>query len=365
MIFFLGEIYNYRILKKYSNLSAAASEWKQKFIEELENISKQKVVKIQYYKDKPWPLGSLISKNIDLSNSKKSILISYLNLPFIRRFIIYRKIIREIKKRLIKKESNIIITYNFLSVDIKIAIFLKKLLSFSWLSICADFNDNQKKSINYRIVNSDKTIFLSEYAYRNYKGKNKLLYLGSIKKIKNNRNRNINNFLYSGSLGNWTDIINFLKEFSKTKNKKIKLYITTNNKKKSINSYLNKDKRIIYLGYLKDDQYKNLINKIDCFVNLRDEKNINNLYNFPSKLLRYFYYNKPIISSYMINLPSDLKKTLIMKTKRQSYLDLINFALQMKVKDIKIVKKKMRNFVLNKINNDKTFLQNISKIVNK
>jgi hypothetical protein len=365
VIFFLGEIYNYRILKKNSNLSAAASEWKQKFIEEVENISKQKVIKIQYYKNRPWPLGSFISKNIDLSDSKNSIYISYINLPFIRRFIIYRKIIREIKKRLIKKDGNIIITYNFLSTDVKIAIFLKRLLSFSWLSICADFNDNQKKSINYRIVNSDKTIFLSEYAYRNYKGKNKLLYLGSIKKIQNNRNRKIKNFLYSGSLGNWTDINNFLNEFNKNKNKKIKLYITTNNKKKSIDNYLNKDKRIIYLGYLKDDEYKSLIKQIDCFVNLRDEKNINNLYNFPSKLLRYFYFNKPVISSYMTNLSSDLKETLIMKTKRQSYLDLINFALQMNVKDIKIVKKKMRNFVLNKLNKDKTFLENISKIVNK
>lgn len=43
MIFFLGEIYSYRILKKNSNLSAAASEWKQSFIRELENISKKKL----------------------------------------------------------------------------------------------------------------------------------------------------------------------------------------------------------------------------------------------------------------------------------------------------------------------------------
>ena len=365
MIFFLGEIYNYRILKKYSNLSAAASEWKKKFIEEVENISKQKVIKIQYYKDRPWPLGSFISKNIDLSDSKNSIYISYINLPFIRRFIIYRKIIREIKKRLIKKNRNTIITYNFLSTDIKIAIFLKRLLSFSWLSICADFNDNQKKSINYRIVNSDKTIFLSEYAYRNYNGKNKLLYLGSVNKIQNNRNRKIKNFLYSGSLGNWTDINNFLSEFNKTKNKKIKLYITTNNEKNIIQRYLDNDKRIIYLGYLSDDKYKYLMKKIDCFVNLRDQNNINNLYNFPSKLLRYFYYNKPVISSYMNNLSHDLKESLIMKTKRQCYLDLINFALKMNLKDISKVKKKMRYFILNKMNQDKIFLENISEIVNK
>jgi hypothetical protein len=105
--------------------------------------------------------------------------------------------------------------------------------------------------------------------------------------------------------------------------------------------------------------------KIDCFVNLRDQNNINNLYNFPSKLLRYFYYNKPVISSYMNNLSHDLKESLIMKTKRQCYLDLINFALKMNLKDISIVKKKMRYFILNKMNQDKIFLGNISEIVNK
>jgi hypothetical protein len=365
VIFFLGEIYSYRILKKYNNLSAAASEWKKNFIQELENISKKKIIKIQYYKERPWPSGSFISKNIDFSESKNSIFISYLNLPFIKKFIIYRKVIRAINKRLVKKDRNIIITYNFLAEDIKIATFLKRFFSFSWLSICADFNDNQKRSINKKIVNSDKVIFLSEYAYRNYKGKNKLLYLGSIKKIQKNMNKKIKNFLYSGSLGAWTDINNFLNEFSKIKDNNIKLYITTNNKKNIIKRYLDKDKRIIYLGYLNDDKYKYLIKKIDCFVNLRDHNNINNLYNFPSKLLRYFHYNKPVISSYMNNLSSDLKETLIMKTKRQSYLDLINFALKMNLKDISKVKKKMRYFILNKINNDKIFLENISKIVNK
>ena len=365
MIFFLGEIYSYRILKKYSNLSAAASEWKQSFIQELENISKRKVIKIQYCKERPWPFGNFISKHIDFSKSKNSIFISYLNLPFIKQFIIYRKVIRAIKKRLVQKDRNIIITYNFLEADIKIAIFLKRFLSFSWLSICADFDDNQKKTINKKIINSDKAIFLSEYAYRNYKEKNKLLYLGSIKKIQKNLDKNINNFLYSGSLGNWTDINNFLNEFSKIKDKNIKLYITTNNKKNIIKQQLDKDKRIIYLGYLNDDQYKYLIKKIDCFVNLRDENNINNLYNFPSKLLRYFYFNKPVISSYMNNLSTDLKKSLIMKTKRQSYSDLINFALKMNKKEINEVKKKMRDFIFNKINKDKIFLENIYKIVNK
>lgn len=363
MIFFLGEIYSYRILKKNSNLSAAASEWKQSFIRELENISKKKIIKIQYYKERPWPLGSFISKNINLSESKNSIFISYINLPFIKKFIIYRKVISAIKKRLINKDRNIIITYNFLAADIKIAIFLKRFLSFSWLSICADFNDNQKTSISKKIINSDKVIFLSEYAYRNYKGKNKLIYLGATKKMKKNRNKKIKNFLYSGSLGNWTDINNFLNEFSQTKDKNIKLYITTNNKKNIIEHYLDKDKRIIYLGYLNDDKYKYLIKKIDCFVNLRDENNINNLYNFPSKLLRYFHYNKPVISSYMNNLSSDLKESLIMKTKRQSYLDLINFVLKMKLKDINEVKKKMTYFILNKINKDKIFLDNISRIL--
>lgn len=360
MIFFLGEIYKYKTLKKNSNLNAAASHWNYEFIKKLENISKVRVVKIQYLKDRPWPIGSLFSNNINSFNTKDYILISYLNLPFVRKFIIYHKIIKEIKKKIIKKEKkNIIITYNFLPIDIKIAIFLKKLLSFKWISICADFNYNEKISVHKKIVKSNRVIFLSKYAYRNYKNNNKLLYIGEIKKIIKTKTKKIKNFLYSGSLGDWTGIKYFLDEFIKTENKYIKLYITTNNKKDLIKNYLDLDKRIIYLGYLNDNKYKILVNKIDCFVNLRDENNKDNLNNFPSKILKYLYFNKPIISSYMENLSFDLSKLLIMKKKYQKYSYLIQTAIQMELKDINIIKNKMYYFFLNKKKKINCFLKTL------
>ena len=366
MIFFLGEIYKNETLKKNGNLSAAASHWNYEFIKKLKNISKVRVVKIQYLKDKPWPIGSLFSNNVNWVNTKDSILISYLNLPFVRKFIIYHKIIKEIKKKIIKKKkNNIIITYNFLPIDIKIAIFLKKLLSFKWISICADFNCNEKISVHKKIAKSDKVIFLSEYAYKNYKNSNKLLYKGEIKKIIRTKTKKIKNFLYSGSLGNWTGIKFFLEEFIKIENKYIKLYITTNNKKDLIKNYLDLDKRIIYLGYLNDHKYKILVNKIDCFVNLRDENNKNNLNNFPSKILKYLYFNKPIISSYMENLSFDLSKVLIMKKRYQKYSYLIQTATQMKLNDINNIKNKMYYFFLNKKKKDKLFFQNIINVINK
>jgi hypothetical protein len=366
VIFFLGEIYKNETLKKNSNLSAASSHWNYEFIKKLEKISKVRVVKIQYLKDKPWPIGRLFSNNINSFNTKDSILISYLNLPYLRKFIIYHKIIKEIKKKIIKKkDNNIIITYNFLPIDIKIAIFLKKLLSFKWISICADFNCNEKILVHKKIVKSDRAIFLSEYAYRNYKHNNKLLYNGEIKKIIRTKTKKIKNFLYSGSLGNWTGIKSFLEEFIKIENKYIKLYITTNNKKDLIKNYLDLDKRIIYLGYLNDHKYKILVNKIDCFVNLRDENNKNNLNNFPSKILKYLYFNKPIISSYMENLSFDLSKVLIMKKRYQKYSYLIQTATQMKLNDINNIKNKIYYFFLNKKKKDKLFFQNIINVINK
>lgn len=202
-------------------------------------------------------------------------------------------------------------------------------------------------------------IFLSKYAYRNYKNNNKLLYIGEIKKIIKTKTKKIKNFLYSGSLGDWTGIKYFLDEFIKTENKYIKLYITTNNKKDLIKNYLDLDKRIIYLGYLNDNKYKILVNKIDCFVNLRDENNKDNLNNFPSKILKYLYFNKPIISSYMENLSFDLSKLLIMKKKYQKYSYLIQTAIQMELKDINIIKNKMYYFFLNKKKKINCFLKTL------
>ena len=85
------------------------------------------------------------------------------------------------------------------------------------------------------------------------------------------------------------------------------------------------------------------------FVNLRDENNLNNSNNFPSKILHYLKYCKPIISTDQLSYSKELRKILLLKKKNKSYEELIK-------KAIKFDKK----FLLRKYNQSKKLLKNIT-----
>jgi hypothetical protein len=361
MIFFIGDVAKYSFVKKKQNISAAASEWKEKFIHNLREFSKEKSYILQYFRDRPWPLGSFYIKNKNFSRLKNSIYIDYVNLPLFRNFILKKKIISNIKK-IINKENHRVITYNFSQIDINIARYLKFYFSFKWILICADF-DSCKSSINEKIFKEcDKVIFLSYYSFKKYKGNNKLFYPGTVQISKPSKTRKIKNFLYSGSLESWTGVNKFLNDFCKLKNNSIKLYITSDRKTDELDTFLKNDKRIVFVGFLPNQDYNLLIKKIDCFVSLRDENNKNNLNNFPSKIIKYYSFVKPIISSHMINLPANLAGTLIMKKRQQSYADLIASTLKLSIKEIDLLKSKMTDYCKINENQSHSFYSKIANL---
>jgi len=327
MIFFLGNLYNYKFLKKNKNNSAAASEWKLSFIYKLQIVLKKKIQSLQYYECKPWPFDSLNINKKSFSSFKKTKYLSYLNLPIVKYFSLKKKII-EFTTAKNKDKKNIIFTYNFSKIDTEAALYLKDFFSYKWILICADLNQRDYHKAHKLFKLCDTVIFLSYATFKKYKLDNKVFYNGSSTFLKKNPRSKIKNFLYSGSLGNWIDIENFLENFCKIKDKNIKLYITSNNSSDKIDSFLNKDPRIKFLGFLDKKKYNILIKKIDCFVSVRDTKNKDNKNNFPSKIIKYLSYGIPIISSDMNNIPNSLKEILIIKKKYETYQDLIERVLK-------------------------------------
>jgi len=69
--------------------------------------------------------------------------------------------------------------------------------------------------------------------------------------------------------------------------------------------------RILFRGFVSDVEFDQICRQAYCFVNPRCADSTNNKYNFPSKLLLYLKYSKPIISYWTDGLPPEYREAII------------------------------------------------------
>jgi len=358
IIIFLGNIFK----NKYSNskyFSIASNEWQKNFLKNFKN----KIINLTYYPETFFPIGSLFVNKKNFSIFKNTKYLNFLNLIYYRNISIEKKIIQEACKLKSKRNQLILMTYNFQDPIINASATLKKKYNLKWINICADFNENQRIKIFKKIAPADLNIFLSYHAYKNYLGRNKLYFYGNLKKIyKPKVKENTYKIIYSGSLGDWTGIKIFLKEFL-SMNNNFTLEITSNDNPNEILDYID-NKKVKFHGFLKKNKLNKLLTDADFFLNLRNNYDINNLNNFPSKILTYLQYNKPIISSNLKNIDKQMKQVLLMDEK-DDFKKLLNQINKFDNSKINKIKKKIFNFNLKLEKDSKVKIKRIRNLIGK
>ena len=343
MIIWIGNIYNYNILKNNKKLSAAASDWQSNFVKAIS--TKNHTIKIlSHLPSNPWPFGNLY---INLKIFKKIQYIKYINLPFLKNFLIKKNYKIKLNECLKTNENNIIFTYNFDKNIVNLVSEIKQKNKFKWYFIIADFDDHSINKINQILSKCDKVIILSKTAYKKIKHQDKILFHGgiNIKDTKFNNLRKRKTFFYSGSTDNWTNFEKFILDFKKINIKEFSLKFTAPAISQRIKKIINNDDRINYLGFLNSKKYNREIKNSDILISLRNLKNKNNFNNFPSKILRYLEYNKLIISDNNLSFENKFKEALILN-KGDNYFKILkkineytNTDYNLKIKKIKNIKK--------------------------
>ncbi len=292
-VLWIGEIAPSNEVAKSKATSAAASVWQLGFIDGLiEN--KVDVTVFSYATYSTWPKGPLWgSKPLNKINKKGVIqyYFGYLNIYFVREFWIAMSIIFfYLVNKNLQCENFAVFTYNPLKRHKISALFLRFIYKIKWFSIVAD---------GVASGNPDITIFLS-YAYFKRFNKGKKYFLdGGINKVEQNCHclPNVKRILlYAGTQTKLTGLIDFVKLFEYFKDERYELHIYGKGENTTLKRLSMKDQRIKLKGFVPD----NILNTACCsayaFINPRLNNIVANR-TFPSKLLFYLRYNKPIIST--------------------------------------------------------------------
>lgn len=292
-------------------ISPAASNWQLKFIEGLmeNNVS---ITLITYMPDQYWPIGKLWVRyplSDDQKMVKDIIYINYLNLFFIRDLWI--PISSFLKILFLKQIDKIefLFTYN---IPFRHKLF-SLLLNYyrkriKWISIIADNHAKGKASL---------TIFLSHSYYLKFPN-NKEFFDGGVTLLKNTRTEQLtdnkpNVILYAGAISKWTGIEEFCAIFDSISNQiDLELHIYGKGESEIINSHKNRNSKIKVFGFVNEAELHLACQNAFVFINPRPINIELGDNNFPSKLLMYLSYNKPILSTKTSNLSP-------------SYTSLLNF----------------------------------------
>ena len=342
-IIFLHSIFNEKYVKKSDAISPASNLWLNNFASNLKD-KKISVLCAGIDNHQAWPIGKLIINSSKKNYVKKfaSKKFNYINLPYLKYIHLYLIYLNYLIHFQFKK-GDLVITFNksFLT---KVLYILNLVKRIPWICIVADLNYPK---------NASGYIYLSWNYFKKIKEKQKKLFLdGGIYKFnipreKIKQKKKI--ILYSGSIGDKNSDMGYsglhilLKAFSRLKTNNARLWICGKGKSHQLEELIKKDKRIKFYGFVNEKKLIYLCQAADIFVNPRPSEI--NKYNFPSKILFYLNFNKPIISNkiglhskynnILFILKNEKIKTLTQEMEKILYID---------KKNLKIVKTKIINF---------------------
>jgi hypothetical protein len=292
--FWIGPIVKSENLNKYNVISPAANIWQFNFLVALVN-NNYSITCLSYIPEQSWPKGKLwVPSCNDKFDQFDVLYTSYLNIKYIRDYWITFSLFFKVFFSASISPSSITFSYNS---EYKNRLLIKLLKYFQkteyWISIVADHLSEGKP---------DAIVFLSFGYFTKYNFKNKYFFDGGIisklpfsNKV---RSKGRHRLLFAGSITIWTGIVDFVIKYNNILNKLgIELHIYGNGKSEELIDISNSCSNLFLHGFVSDDELRYACLNASAFINPRP---INVKYgenNFPSKLLYYIPYCKPILST--------------------------------------------------------------------
>jgi glycosyltransferase involved in cell wall biosynthesis len=304
-IIWIGSVFNDENVLKNNAISPAGNKWQLNFIYALINKG-NKVVNIGHYPIRIFPWGKFfVSKRGSFAPEKiRLICSSFLNLPFMR--MIELNILYTIKIASLLREDqikpNYVISYNAYFYNIIPLLFIKYIKKIKWISLVADPMNDHTNRINPFNSLASANVFLSWKLFISSTSKNKIHLDGGINRIVELNPRIFKSedrfILYTGSISRHTGIEFLIQAFNHVKTEDVKLVICGKGDTELLMKALQNNHRISFLGMVNEQKLASLYYNAYMFINPRLIAKKTNNSNFPSKILEYMSYCKPVISTY-------------------------------------------------------------------
>lgn len=352
---FVGTILSEFGLKNNSGISPAASQWSTGLIKSLQNYD-IKTFSLSHVWNRAFPFGKLVPGNQkDLSKLFDSSLNKYINVKGIRNTTLTYSLISSYNK-LIKRgfDVDFVLFYNAYPYNLKVARYIaQNYPNVKLILLVLDYPDPEADkwaTFNKECSVFDGYVFLSWWAYKNAPVYNKIhLDAGwEGEKIKTDISSNVKNkiFVYAGkmeSYGGIERIINSIENMpSELDDITFEFYGKGSSRK--LIELSNRDERVKLKGFVSELDLEKAFQKATAFLSPLDLSIEDNRMVFPSKIMNYLRYKKPIIASKSAGIGKEYEGVLFFVSENgsDSWGNMILKIASYEESDFKIVAEKSR-----------------------
>ena len=240
----------------------------------------------------------------------------YPNLPFFRILYINFALLFWMLRALFSNRSSekVIISYNIYSYNVLPFLF-GKMFGIKSIVVVADPINEKSGKVNPIVKLSDGAIYLSSFLYENSKLQNKINIEGGIEELPyqtkiSNPFPDFSYILYTGKLSLSNGLENLLNAFNLLEDKEIRLVLTGFGLTSNIKNLIDSNDRVICHEMINSKDLVGYYKHAKILINPRLIYSKTNDANFPSKLLEYLSYKKPIISTMTKGIPGEYKKVI-------------------------------------------------------
>lgn len=319
-IIWLGPCVDEATMLSYPAVSPAANRWQRGLIAALQELG-MRVVTIGHLPEPLWPRGKLRiggSRGV-MPLDIEGQLIDYWNVPgwrnrslsmgYLEAFQVY-----------CQREGNptAVISYNATPPNVAVGMHAQEELGIPWICIVADLTGLEWECLVEILEPAAGCIFLSWGSCRDFPYNPKLHLDGGIDRLKLTINTGALKpssqktvVLYTGAMGHYAGVSFLAQGFRQVKNQEVELWICGKGTNLDVEQAVAVDPRVKFLGFVSEERLREISQAATIFVNPRPSWIVENRANFPSKILEYLSYGKPVVSTWTGGLSPAYREILV------------------------------------------------------
>lgn len=268
-----------------------------------------------------WPMGELRpGDKRDFFESCPVRFSRYWNIPRLRDFSLmgaYRKMIRD---EVAECRPDVVLLYNMEPYHASAAEVLTE-LGVRWIPMILDENEVGAcgwELFSQRVKDAAGLIFLSHWGFANCPVALPKLHLdGGVRSPggqaytdlqKSGQKTVVYSGVYDAGYGGLTRLFEI---FSAVSDQSCRFLLTGKDAKGNLKRYLRQEPRAAYCGFVSRDELQRIHAQATVFVNPRPRESSENRMTFPSKLLEYLAYGKPVVSTWTEGLAPEYRDVLL------------------------------------------------------
>ena len=310
----IGGVFSGDTLTKYRAVNQAQNRWSLGLIQALRDLG-WSFHSLAFRAEQLWPKGVLRpGKNEDFHPAVAPLLVPTWNLPFIRDRSLPGAYLRKLRQHIRKEgKPDVIISYNPLPWHVPAAEYAAKELNIPWISITLDLKYPGERMEHFCELNQHASgqVILSWWGFENCPLEPKLHLDGGYDQLQANEADYSEGakkiILYSGKYTDYGGDDLLADAITACKRSDVEFWLLGKGENARIEALGREDPRVKRMGFVSEAKLDQLCRRAHVFLNPRPNAFADNLMTYPSKLLFYMAFGKPIISTWTPGLSPEYR----------------------------------------------------------